>query len=42
MSLAKQRLHGLFWALGMVGVAILASMAWHQIDTALAHCFLHF
>jgi len=39
MSLTMQQKRGLFWALGIVTVATLASLAWHQINTLLAHCF---
>ena len=39
MSLTLQQKRGLFWALGIVTTASLASVAWAQIHTALAHCF---
>jgi hypothetical protein len=39
MSLTSQQKRGLFWALGILIMATLASVAWAQINTALAHCF---
>ncbi len=38
MSLTMQQKRGMFWALGIVTVATLASLAWHQISVALSHC----
>ena len=39
MSLTLQQKRGLYWALGIVIIATLTSVAWAQINTALAHCF---
>ena len=39
MSLTMQQKRGLFWALGLLIMATLASVAWVQINTALASCF---
>ena len=39
MSLTSQQKRGLFWALGILIMATLASVAWAQINTTLAHCF---
>ena len=39
MSLTMQQKRGLLWALGIVIMATLTSVAWAQINTALAHCF---
>jgi hypothetical protein len=39
MSLTMQQKRGLFWALGILIVATLTSVAWAQINTALTHCF---
>ena len=39
MSLTMQQKRGLFWALGIVTVATLTSLAWHQINATLTHCF---
>jgi len=42
MSLTKQQKRGLFWTVGMAGVVTLASLAWHQINATLRHCFVFF
>jgi hypothetical protein len=42
MSLTMQQKRGLFWALGILIMATLSSVAWAQIHTALAHCFALF
>ena len=42
MSLTLQQKRGLFWALGIVTVATLTSLAWHQITAALTHCVFTF
>ena len=42
MSLTLQQKRGLFWALGIVTVATLTSLAWHQINVALSHCIFTF
>jgi hypothetical protein len=39
MSLTLQQKRGLFWALGILIMLTLSSVAWAQINTALAHCF---
>ena len=39
MSLTMQQKRGLFWALGILIVLTLSSVAWAQIDSTLAHCF---
>jgi len=39
MSLTMHQKRGLFWALGIVTVATLTSLAWHQINAVLTHCF---
>ncbi|HWN75247.1 MAG TPA: hypothetical protein VNO13_05840 [Candidatus Udaeobacter sp.] len=39
MSLTMQQKRGLLWALGIVIMATLTSVAWAQINTALARCF---
>jgi len=39
MSLTLQQKRGLFWALGIVTMATLTSLAWHQINSVLTHCF---
>jgi hypothetical protein len=39
MSLTMQQKRGLFWALGILIMATLSSVAWAHIHTALAHCF---
>ena len=39
MSLTMQQKRGLFWTLGIVTVATLTSLAWHQINAVFAHCF---
>jgi hypothetical protein len=39
MSLTLQKKRGLFWALGIVTVATLTSLAWSQINALLTHCF---
>jgi len=39
MSLTMQQKRGLFWALGILIMATLTSVAWAQINTALTHCF---
>jgi len=38
MSHAIQRWRGLFWALGIMTMAMLTGLAWHQIDAVLARC----
>ncbi len=42
MSLTSQHKRGLFWALGILIIAALTSVAWAQIHTALTHCFSFF
>jgi len=42
MSLTMQQKRGVFWALGIVIVATLTSLAWHQISIALSHCVFTF
>ena len=39
MSLTMQQKRGLFWALGILIIATLTSVAWSQIHTAVTHCF---
>ena len=39
MSLTTQQRRGLSGALAILGLATLASLAWHQIIGALARCF---
>jgi hypothetical protein len=39
MSLTMQQKRGLFWALGIIIMAALSSVAWAQIHSTLAHCF---
>jgi hypothetical protein len=39
MSLTLQQKRGLYWALGIVMTATLASLAWSQINAALTRCF---
>ena len=39
MSLTMQQKRGLFWALGILIMATLTSVAWAQIHIMLAHCF---
>jgi hypothetical protein len=39
MSLTMQQKRGLFWALGILIMATLTSIAWSQIHNTLAHCF---
>ena len=39
MSLTMQQKRGLFWALGILIVATLTSVAWSQIHSALTYCF---
>ena len=41
-SLTLQRKRGLFWALGIVTMATLTSIAWAQIHATLARCFSMF
>ncbi|HUL35156.1 MAG TPA: hypothetical protein VL128_14825 [Candidatus Eisenbacteria bacterium] len=38
MSLTLQQKRGLFWTLGIVTMATLASLAWHQVHVLLTHC----
>ena len=38
MSLTMQQKRGMFWALGILIMVTLTSVAWAQINTAL-HCF---
>jgi hypothetical protein len=42
MSLMMQQKRGLFWALGILIMATLTSIAWSQIHNTLAHCFSFF
>ena len=42
MSLTMHQKRGLFWALGIVTIATLTSLAWHQINVALTHCIFTF
>ena len=42
MSLTLQQKRGLFWSLGIVTVATLTTLAWHQINALLTHCFTLF
>jgi hypothetical protein len=42
MSLTSQQKRGLFWALGILIMLTLSTVAWAQINTALAHCFALF
>ena len=42
MSLTMQQKRGLFWALGILIMATLTSVAWAQINTTLAHCLSFF
>ena len=42
MSLTMQQKRGLFWVLGIVVVATLTSLAWHQISIAFSHCVFTF
>ena len=37
MSLTSQQKRGLFWALGILIMLTLSSVAWAQIHTTLAH-----
>jgi len=39
MSLTSQQKRGLLWALGLLIMLTLSSVAWAQINTALSHCF---
>jgi len=39
MSLTLQQKRGLFWALGIVTMAALTSLAWAQINALLTRCF---
>jgi len=39
MSLTLHQKRGLFWALGLLIMLTLSSVAWAQINTALSHCF---
>ena len=39
MSLTLQQKRGMFWALGILIMLTLSSVAWAQINTALTHCF---
>ncbi|HUL33220.1 MAG TPA: hypothetical protein VL128_05015 [Candidatus Eisenbacteria bacterium] len=41
MSFRAQHMRGMFWSLGIVGMAALSSLAWHQINSILARfvCF---
>jgi len=38
MSLTSQQKRGLFWALGILIMLTLSSVAWAQINTVLTHC----
>ena len=42
MSLTLQQKRGLLWALGIVTMATLTSLAWAQIHATLGRCFSMF
>jgi hypothetical protein len=39
MSLTKQQKRGLLWTVGIASAVTLTSLAWHQINATLTHCF---
>jgi len=39
MSLTSHQKRGLFWALGILIMLTLTSVAWAQINTVVTHCF---
>ena len=42
MSLTLQQKRGIYWTLGIVTMATLASLAWAQINAILTHCLSPF